>query len=169
MFAVLRSSSSVKVHGQAKINFDLWLLLKIVLDFCLNFCKITFTQLSEKVWIVVYTVQNRCLTFDLPNILPRLLTLALTEDKDQSTGCIGVPPLCYLLCVVVWRAIPDAIAVMSLLNYIPAPQTCSARVTRSFLLMGKGRPCQTSFLAAKNLVRRIAIALYYLTFNMLNI
>ena len=86
---------------------------------------------------------------DLPNILPQLLTFALTEDEDQSTECIGVPPPCYLLCVVVWRAIPDAIVVMSLLHYIPVPQTCCARVTRSFLLMGKGRPCQTGFLAAK--------------------
>ena len=34
MSAVLRSSSSVKVHGQAKISLDLLLLLKIVLDSC---------------------------------------------------------------------------------------------------------------------------------------
>ena len=32
MFAVLRSSFSVKVHSQAKISLDLWLLLKIVFD-----------------------------------------------------------------------------------------------------------------------------------------
>ena len=47
MFAVLRSSSSVKVHGQAKIGLDLCLLLKIVLDSC-PISLITFTQLSVK-------------------------------------------------------------------------------------------------------------------------
>jgi len=63
MFAVLQSLSLVKVHGQV-ISLDLWLLLKLRLTFVqslVNFCKITFTQLFVKVWIVDYTV-----TFDLP-------------------------------------------------------------------------------------------------------
>ena len=55
MFAVLRSSSLVKVHGQAKIILDLCLLLKIVLDSCPISSKFTFTQLSVKVSIVEYS------------------------------------------------------------------------------------------------------------------
>jgi len=73
MFAVLWSSSSVKVHGQAKISFDLWLLLKklclTLVQFLVNFCKITFTQLSVKVSIVhksmldFWPIKNPTLTF----------------------------------------------------------------------------------------------------------
>ena len=88
------NSSSVKVHGQAKISLDLWLLLKLCLTLVqslVNFCKITFTQLSLKVSIVVYTVKINAWP---TKILPWLLTFALTEDEDQSTGYIGVPPLC---------------------------------------------------------------------------
>ena len=70
MFAVLRFSFSVKVHGQAKIGLDLWLSLKIMLDSC---------PISSKfLWNYVHTAvcknigcgvqwRNRCLTFDLQN------------------------------------------------------------------------------------------------------
>jgi len=64
MVTVLWSS-----QAEIGLDHDLWLLLKIMLDSCpiySKFCKITFTQLSVKVSFVVYTVQNRCLTFDLP-------------------------------------------------------------------------------------------------------
>ena len=40
--------------------------------------------------------------------------------------------------MVVWRVISVAIVVMSLLNYIPALQIYNARVTRPFLLWGRG-------------------------------
>ena len=87
MYAVLWSSSSVKV---VKLDLDSWLLPKIACPIS-SFCKITFMQPSEKVLIVVYTVQ----TDTWPTkTLPWFLTFALTEDEDQSTGYIGVPPPC---------------------------------------------------------------------------
>jgi len=100
MFTVLRFSSSVKVHGQAKIGLDLWLLLKIVLNSCSTSSKITFTQLSVKVSIVAYTTKSMPWLWPT-KILPSFLTFALTEDEDHSTGCIGVPPPCLGLTSVI--------------------------------------------------------------------
>ena len=71
MFTVLQSSSSVKVHCQAKIG--LTFAKKIVLDFC----PISCTKSILDLWPT--------------KILPWLLTFALTEDEDQSTGYNGVP------------------------------------------------------------------------------
>jgi len=77
-------------------SLDLWLLLKLCLTFVqslVNFCKITFTQLFVKYgsWFTLYKLKSMLHLWPT-KILPWLLTFALTEDEDQSTGYIGVPP-----------------------------------------------------------------------------
>ena len=88
LFAVLRSSSLVKVHGQKKsaLTFDFCFVQSLV-----NFWKITFTQLSKiDAWLLTY--QKSYLDFWLspwPRTKIKVQDILECHPLDITLACVG--------------------------------------------------------------------------------